>query len=406
MRVAVLSPFLDRSHGTERCIIEQLERFPTGAEDEIHIYSQRVQDLRGVTVYKRGSASGPGVRLFWHKVASIGGPHLLRYIFWLWANSFSRWRDARAGLKHDLVYSPGINADDADAIAVHVVFAEFYARVRPQLTFRSTPLRHWPRIMHRRVYYRLMMALEKKIYRASGGSSLAAVSQSVGAQLVRHFQCEGVPVIHHGVDTDDFSVARRIEARPEARKKLGLSGGDFTLLLIGNDFKNKGLGSLLSALTQLLELPWKLLVVGNDVRSAYENVLRDQGMAARVKFLENAREVLQFYAAADAYVGPSLEDAFGMPVLEAMACGLPVVCSAYAGVSEVVSNGIDGIILSDPQDAGEIAAALRMLILDPDLCARLGAQASDTAQAHSWNRNAVAAWEWLCGVARKKGPSA
>jgi glycosyltransferase involved in cell wall biosynthesis len=401
MRVAVISPFLDRSHGTERCIIEQLERFPTSSEDEIHVYSQRVQDLKGVSIYKGAGTSRPGARLLWHKVAAIRGPHLFRYIFWLGANSYSRWRDARAGLKYDLVYSPGINAHDADAIAVHVVFQEFYRRVHSQLEFRNTAVRNWPRLVHRRVYYRLIMALEKSIYPRQGGS-LSAVSQQVGGQLAKHFGCEGVRVIHHGVDTDDFSVLRRNEARTETRKKLGLAPEDFTLLLIGNDFKSKGLDALLHALVELRDLPWKLLVVGDDMRNGYENVLGDQGIAGRLIFLHPSPEVLQFYAAADAYVGPSLEDAFGLPVLEAMACGLPVVCSAHAGVSEVVSHGVDGIILKDPQDTGEIAAVLRALMMDPDLCQRLGARAATTAREHSWNRNAAAAWEWLGEVARKK----
>ncbi|MDP9339099.1 MAG: glycosyltransferase family 4 protein [Acidobacteriota bacterium] len=404
MRIAVISPFLDRHHGTERCIIEQLERFPVEAGDEIHIYSQRVQDVHGVIRYKSGAAAAAGQNRFWHKVASLPGPHLFQYLFWFYANTISRWRSANSGVKSGLVYSPGINASSADAIAVHVVFQELYPLVFSKHRFRDTPARDWPRLIHRRLYYRLIMALEKKIYRRPD-VSLAAVSVKVSKQLARHFQRQDVRVIHHGVDTEDFSVLRRSAARPEARKQLGLSGVDFILLLIGNDFKNKGLDALLRALAELRDLPWKLLVVGDDVRSGYEHVLRDLGIAARVLILQPLPDVLQFYAAADAYVGPSLEDAFGLPVLEAMACGLPVVCSAQAGVSEVVSNGLDGIILNDPQDAQEIASVLRSLMMDIALCKRLGAQGAITAREHSWNRNAVAAWEWLCEVDRKKnGP--
>jgi glycosyltransferase involved in cell wall biosynthesis len=65
-------------------------------------------------------------------------------------------------------------------------------------------------------------------------------------------------------------------------------------------------------------------------------------------FLPPSPNVLQFYAAADAYVGPSLEDAYGLPVLEAMACGLPVLASSRAGVSEIIDHEINGIILRDP----------------------------------------------------------
>ena len=104
---------------------------------------------------------------------------------------------------------------------------------------------------------------------------------------------------------------------------------------------------------------------------------------------------MQFYAAADAYVGPSLEDAYGLPILEAMACGLPVIASSKAGASEIIQDGSNGIILRDPQDVQELATKIRSLVEDRDLCIRLGEQASFTAQQHSWSRNTQAAREWL-----------
>jgi glycosyltransferase involved in cell wall biosynthesis len=94
-----------------------------------------------------------------------------------------------------------------------------------------------------------------------------------------------------------------------------------------------------------------------------------------------------------------------MPVLEAMSCGLPVLCSSRAGVSEIVTNGADGIILRDPQDAEEIAVSLRSLLADPELARRLGEQAHLTAQKYTWNRNAQRAWEWLHEVLREKKSS-
>src|SRR5882762_8898200 len=68
LRLAVVSPFLDRLHGTERCVVEQLERLAARDDIEIHIYSQRIEDLSGVSRYSvRSSAS----RILWHKVPGI-----------------------------------------------------------------------------------------------------------------------------------------------------------------------------------------------------------------------------------------------------------------------------------------------------------------------------------------------
>lgn len=411
MRIAVISPFLDRSHGTERCIVEQLERFALESGAEIHIYAQRVQDVRGVTPGKYGAPARPVDhdvetkpvnRLFWHKVPSIPGPHLLQYIFWFFANRVCRWWDAAFRNAHyDLLYSPGINATDADAISVHVVFHEFYRQVLPQLDFRNAPLTTWPRLAHRLVYYRLIMALENRIYRRPT-VSLAAVSSSAANLLENYFHPTPVRVIPHGVDIQAFSVSRRLAERPVSRKHFNFSAQDFALLLIGNDWRTKGLAPLLQSLALIHELPWKLLVVGRDVREPYDKMIRDDGISDRVIFSSSSPNVMQFYAAADAYVGPSLEDAYGLPVLEAMACGLPVLTSSRAGVSEIIDDGISGIILRDPCDTQELLSGLRRLMTDPLLCRQLGEHAARVAQNQTWDRNAQRAWEWLIDVARNK----
>jgi glycosyltransferase involved in cell wall biosynthesis len=409
VRIAVISPFLDRSHGTERCIVEQLERFAVEPGAEIHIYAQRVQDLRGVTRYKyrtpvrsdRDSAEKSNY-LLWHKVPAIPGPHLLQYVFWFFANRICRWRDATFhSLKYDLLYSAGINATDADAISVHVVFHEFFRQVLPQLNFRATPLTGWPRLAHRRAYYRLIMALENRIYRRAT-TSLAAISASAAALLQKYFHPADTRVIRYGVDVQAFSASRRLAERATARKHFDLSTEDFVLLLIGNDWRTKGLAALLQSLSRIRDLPWRLLVVGKDVRDPYDKMLRDYAIADRIIFLPPSSNVMQFYAAADAYVGPSLEDAYGLPIIEAMACGLPVIASSRAGAHEIITGGSDGIILRDPQNTDELATALRSLIANPTLCAQLGTHATRTTQNHTWDRNAQATWEWLNEVARNK----
>jgi glycosyltransferase involved in cell wall biosynthesis len=402
MRIAVISPFLDRSHGTERVIIEQLEKFPSSPKTEIHIYAQRVQDLPGVITWKPNPPTPPSSHLFWHRVPSIPGPHLLQYTFWFFANTIRRSSDrSRLGSNYDITYSPGINAFDVDAIAVHIVFHEFHHQVISELGFRKNAIVAWPRLLHRRLYYRLIMALEKKVYR-NPKISIAAVSTLVAQQLEKYFQRKDARVIRNGVDVEYFSPSRRLAKRSSAREQFGLSAADFTLLLIGNDWKKKGLDALLRALVEIRELPWKLIIVGNDERAPYERVIQHFDMTQRVIFLAPSPDVLQFYAATDAYVGPSLEDAYGLPVLEAMACGLPVLASSRAGVSDIIDDSINGIILRDPRNAQEIASALRKLITEPNLCTQLGDKAARTAQNHTWARNAQSTWEWLNEVARNR----
>jgi glycosyltransferase involved in cell wall biosynthesis len=83
-----------------------------------------------------------------------------------------------------------------------------------------------------------------------------------------------------------------------------------------------------------------------------------------------------------------LEDAFAMPPLEAMACGLPVIVSRQAGVSEVISHGTDGLILEDSEDARILAFLIHELYSDGDLRQDLGENASNTAVKYTWDGNA------------------
>jgi UDP-glucose:(heptosyl)LPS alpha-1,3-glucosyltransferase len=114
---------------------------------------------------------------------------------------------------------------------------------------------------------------------------------------------------------------------------------------------------------------------------------RERNVEERVQVLPPRVDVEFYYAAADAYAGPSLEDSFSMPVLEAMACGLPVIASAAAGVSEIISDGVDGLILQNPADAKALAALMQRIYDDSELRAGLGARAAGTAQQYTWARS-------------------
>ena len=76
LSIAVVSPFLDKRHGTEMCVAEQLERL--ACEYEIHLYSARVEDV-------------DLTRIRWHRIPTLPGPHLAGYLWWFAANQVVRW---------------------------------------------------------------------------------------------------------------------------------------------------------------------------------------------------------------------------------------------------------------------------------------------------------------------------
>ncbi len=209
------------------------------------------------------------------------------------------------------------------------------------------------------------------------GLTMACVSQKTADDITHHYhQAQGVNVVRNAVDSPTFNPQIRLARREAARRELGFPEQHLVLLLVGNDWKSKGLPCLLEAVNRVPQMALTLLVVGDDDHAPYAAFIRESELEQRVRFLAPSPDVMRFYAASDVYVGPSLHDSFGLPVLEAMASGLPVIASSRSGVAEIISAGTDGFILEDPTDAGQLAELLSRLYRDPGLRQQIGEKAA------------------------------
>ncbi|HEV1995442.1 MAG TPA: glycosyltransferase family 4 protein [Candidatus Acidoferrum sp.] len=400
MRLAAVSPFVDRRHGTERALAELLERLARKEHCEIHLYAQRVEDLAlsqpGVTHAQNSGA------IIWHKVSSIPGPHLLQFLAWLFLNSICRaWDRWVHGLRFDLVVSPGINCLDADVVIVHALFHRLQELAHEEKLDSARP--SLLRRLHRRAYYALLAGMERRIY-ADPRVSLAAVSQRTATLLADYFRRQDVRVIPNGVNTAQFSPSARLALRAEARRRRAIQETDFVLLLIGNDWRVKGLETVLRAMSILRELPTLVIAAGDDSPDSFRETAKSLGISERCRFEPSRENVLDFYAAADLYVSPSREDSFGLPVAEAMACGLPVITSMHAGMADLIRDGMDGFILRQFDDFHGLAGTIQQLHADEVLRKNVGDAAAQAARAWTWDRNAADVWELLKDAANKKSP--
>jgi UDP-glucose:(heptosyl)LPS alpha-1,3-glucosyltransferase len=378
LRIAVASPFVDRRHGTERALAELLTRLAKSYGHEVHLYAQRVEELE----VSRGAVPGLGDgAIFWRRVPSVPGPHLIQFVCWFYLNRLCRaWDGVIHGARFDAVFSPGINCSDADVILVHAVFHRL-----AQLQ-RASPARGL-RALHQRLYYRFVCRLERRIY-TNPGVALAAVSRHTAEQLHRYFGRNDVAVVPNGVDTGFFCPEEVQAMREAARQRRGFRPEEKVLLLIGNDWRNKGLPALLEAMSLCKDLPLRGLVVGQENPADFLEQARKWNVEDRVQFAASEPDVRRFYAAADVLAAPSLEDSFNLPALEAMSCGLPVIVSVNAGISEWIRHGENGLLLQDPQDPRELAETVRALVTSPERMKSLGERAVQTAAGLSWDRHA------------------
>jgi glycosyltransferase involved in cell wall biosynthesis len=372
-RVAVISPFLDKSHGTERRVVEWVSRLTDNFE--VHVYSQSVADV-------------DLSKITWHQIPKLPGPHILDFSWWIAANHLRRYWDRHIhGLRYDLIFSPGINCFDADVISVHIVFAEYVRQVGAQLSLLRSPIRAWPALLHRRLYYRLLVSLERRIY-SDPRTFLILIARKTAAGLERFYgRVDRFPVLYLGLDHAIFNPAKRLALRDEARTQLGLTESQFTIVLVGNDWRNKGVPVLLEALAHATDLPLRLILVSREDSTSWCRLIKECRMENRVTIVPPRKDIEFYYAAADVYVGPSLEDTFAQPPAEAMACGLPVIVSSANGTSEIVIHEVNGLILSDPTDCETLGALIRRLYQNREFRDQLGAKAAESTLELTWERN-------------------
>jgi UDP-glucose:(heptosyl)LPS alpha-1,3-glucosyltransferase len=219
-------------------------------------------------------------------------------------------------------------------------------------------------------------------------TSLILIARKTAEDLDRLYgRNDSLPIVYIGLDHRVYNPESRKQNYLKARQQLDVDPEKFVLLLVGNDWRKKGLLTLLEVLDKLKDLPLFLLVAGKDDPYPYLRQMHDRGLEGMVRFMPSRADVEWYYAAADVYVGPSLEDTFAQPPAEAMACGLPVITSATNGTAEIITDGVDGIIVQDPNDADDLAKKVRLLYECPDLCRSLGENAVRTAQKYTWDRN-------------------
>jgi UDP-glucose:(heptosyl)LPS alpha-1,3-glucosyltransferase len=237
--------------------------------------------------------------------------------------------------------------------------------------------------------YRRFNRLASRQY-VDDGRTFLALSKMVADDFQRYHRvpAERIRIVYNGVDLARFSPQGRQRHRAAVRQRLGVRDDEVLLLIVAHNFKLKGVATLIRAVGRLLAegAPVKLAVAGGKRFKAYARLAERCGAASAVSFVGPVDDSSPYYAAADVYVQPTFYDPCSLVVLEALACGLPVVTSRFNGVSELMTDGVNGAILGDPSDAGELAAKLRPL-LDANRRHAWGAAARQLAMRHSLERN-------------------
>lgn len=229
---------------------------------------------------------------------------------------------------------------------------------------------------------------ERQIARRA--SAIVTASSHERELLERYYGADRAKVhtIPCGVDLERFHP----KDPAAARQRLGLPLHSPILLWVGRLEKLKGVDILISAVAQLDERDFTLLIVGGDERAdGLKAELQAQakvtGIAENVRFVGAVKheDLPDYYSAADVCVVPSYYESFGLVAVEAMACGTPVVASRVGGLVSTVIDGVSGYLI--PWRCPEpFAEKLEVLLNNPELRNNFSRAAQRSMERFAWRR--------------------
>jgi glycosyltransferase involved in cell wall biosynthesis len=207
-----------------------------------------------------------------------------------------------------------------------------------------------------------------------------------------------IRVIHDGVESAVFQPLDDVTPEPNR------------ILFVGNsEDRNKGIQYLLRALRVLRgQVPFHLRVIHHPGSKGALKLVQELGLQGRVSFLESlsTEDLVGQYNKAQLLVSPSLYEGFGLPAAEGQACGTPVVATTAGALSEIVEDGVTGVLVP-PGEVEPLAAAIRRLLDDPLRCRLMGeAGARRIRERFNWRRTAeetVALYEEVLGRGNERG---
>jgi glycosyltransferase involved in cell wall biosynthesis len=195
---------------------------------------------------------------------------------------------------------------------------------------------------------------------AGQAGAVIAVSQALKEKLAAlGVERERIHVLRNGVDLDLFHPQNRDALRADLTLRAP------TLLSVGNLLGFKGHGVVIEALSLLPQ--YELVIAGGGPdRAAFEALARQCGVSGRVRFVGSLsqQDLRRYYCAADALVLASSREGWPNVLLEAMACGTPVIATDVGGVPEIVTSMDAGIVVKE-RSAPALAGAVRALLTQP-----------------------------------------
>ncbi|OAT21016.1 UDP-glucose:(heptosyl) LPS alpha-1,3-glucosyltransferase [Buttiauxella gaviniae ATCC 51604] len=216
------------------------------------------------------------------------------------------------------------------------------------------------------IFHNYLLTQEKAMFEHPSLKRVICNSEMVKEEIIENFSIapEKINVIYNCIDTSIWNPDLTVNYRNLMRERYNIPQQAMLLLFVGSGFERKGLDIAIKSISAHSNV-W-LMVVGNDTKSSrYIKIADNLGCKSRVIFAGVQKETPPFYAMADALIQPTQYDPFPNTILEAMACGLPVLTSQKCGGKEFIDIGVNGFVF-DALDWKSFSNAINSLENDFD----------------------------------------
>lgn len=377
MKIALVTPNVHGYGGVPNYVSSLAKSM--AAQHEISLFSVRAEDISSSNIRHR-KVWGLGDSGLVHSLTFSLTSALLLYL--------SRFR--KSG-RFDIIHTHGNFTGLEDVLTSHYCEAAELIRLRTQTL--GAPLFQKLQLLGKNF-------LEERMVKGAKRKALIVPSKRMKLDMIRQHgaNADSIVVVYSGVDSERFDTKYISLYRNDVRQHHSIGEDASVILFVGGDWERKGLTRAIISLP-LMDCPEPvLLVIGQGDVDAYRQIARECGVEGRVIFAGLNKEVWKYYAASDVVVLPTLNEAFGLVVLEAMSMGLPVLVSSLAGAAELVEDGLNGLLIKDPTNALEIAAKLDAILLNERLRRLLGEEGRQTALKYTWDMVAqkhIEVYKWI-----------
>lgn len=228
--------------------------------------------------------------------------------------------------------------------------------------------------------YRHYAGLERALFSAGGATQILLLTpkEVPTFQSLYGTESDRLHVLPPGIARRSFGEEQRRTIAGAKRSELKMAPGEKLLLFVGSGFRTKGLDRVIQALAAVRRsgINARLVVIGQGSPGTFAGLARDAGVGAHIAFLGGRHDVPEFMLAADVLVHPAYSENTGTVLLEALALGLPVLCTDVCGFACHVEKAQAGLVLPSP--------------FVQELCNKALATMLTSGQASQWQLNGLA----------------